>query len=142
LPQSLTHQFRNHGLGGLYRGLFATLLFRTFFFCWWSTYELYSNALRRHTPLSEPAVNFWAGGLSAQMFWIFSYPSDVVKQRIMTDGFGADRKFPRWRDAARAVYREAGWRGYWRGFLPCFLRAFPANAMALFAFEGVMRSMA
>jgi solute carrier family 25 carnitine/acylcarnitine transporter 20/29 len=125
----------------LYRGLFATLLFRSFFFCWWSTYDLYSSALRRHTPLSEPAVNFWAGGLSAQMFWIFSYPSDVIKQRIMTDGFGAERKFRGWREAAREVYREAGWRGYWRGFLPCFLRAFPANATALFVFEGVMRAM-
>ena len=42
---------------------------------------------------------------------------------------------------AKAVYVENGWRGYWRGFLPCFLRAFPANAMALVAFEGVMRAL-
>jgi hypothetical protein len=39
------------------------------------------------------------------------------------------------------VGRENGWRGYWRGFVPCFLRAFPANAMALVAFEGVMRML-
>ncbi|EEP75402.1 conserved hypothetical protein [Uncinocarpus reesii 1704] len=94
--------------------------------------------------LSAPAINFWAGGLSAQVFWITSYPSDVVKQRIMTDPLGGglndgERKFHRWRDAAIAVGRENGWRGYWRGFLPCFLRAFPANAMALVAFEAVMR---
>jgi solute carrier family 25 (mitochondrial carnitine/acylcarnitine transporter), member 20/29 len=75
------------------------------------------------------------------MFWIFSYPSDVVKQRVMTDGFGKERKYPRWRDAAGAVWREAGWKGYWRGFVPCFLRAFPANATALFVFEGVMRML-
>jgi solute carrier family 25 carnitine/acylcarnitine transporter 20/29 len=75
------------------------------------------------------------------MFWIFSYPSDVVKQRIMTDGFGKERKYPHWIHAARAVWREAGWKGYWRGFLPCFLRAFPANATALFVFEGVMRML-
>ncbi len=45
------------------------------------------------------------------------------------------------KDAAKAVYRESGWRGYWMGFVPCFLRAFPANAMALVAFEGVMRAL-
>lgn len=28
-----------------------------------------------------------------------------------------------------------------RGFVPCFLRAFPANAVALVAFEGVMRNL-
>ncbi len=91
-------------------------------------------------------INFWADGLSAQVFWLTSYPSDVVKQRIMTDPLGGGlndgvRRFPRWKDAAVAVYREQGAKGYWRGFLPCFLRAFPANAMALVAFEAVMRTL-
>jgi len=137
----LTKIYRGHGVKGLYHGLSATLLFRTFFCFWWGTYDLFTRQLQKHTNLSTPAVNFWAGGLSAQIFWITSYPSDVVKQRIMTDPLGPERRFPRWRDAAKAVYRESGWRGYWRGFVPCFLRAFPANAMALVAFEGVMRSL-
>jgi len=137
----LSKLYRGHGVRGLYHGLSATLLFRTFFCFWWGTYDLFTRQLQKHTNLSTPAVNFWAGGLSAQIFWITSYPSDVVKQRIMTDPLGPARRFPRWRDAAKAVYREAGWRGYWRGFVPCFLRAFPANAMALVAFEGVMRSL-
>lgn len=133
--------YGGHGVRGVYHGLSATLLFRTFFCFWWGTYDLFTRQIQKHTNLSTPAVNFWAGGLSAQIFWITSYPSDVVKQRIMTDPLGPDRRFPRWRDAAKAVYRENGWRGYWRGFVPCFLRAFPANAMALVAFEGVMRSL-
>ena len=130
-----------HGVRGLYHGLFATLVFRTFFFFWWGSYDVFTTVFQRNTNLSTPAINFWAGGLSAQVFWLTTYPSDVVKQRIMTDSLGPDRKFPRWRDAAVAVYRESGYRGYWRGFVPCFLRAFPANAMALVAFEGVMRGL-
>jgi solute carrier family 25 carnitine/acylcarnitine transporter 20/29 len=133
--------FRGHGLRGLYHGLSATLLFRTFFCFWWGSYDVFTRTLQNNTNLSTPAVNFWAGGLSAQIFWITSYPSDVVKQRIMTDPLGPDRRFPRWRDAAKAVYKESGFKGYWRGFVPCFLRAFPANAVALVAFEGVMRSL-
>lgn len=133
--------YSQHGMRGLYHGLGATLIFRSFFFFWWGSYDLFTRALSEHTSLSTPAINFWAGGLSAQMFWITSYPSDVIKQRIMTDELGPKRKFPRWRDAARAVGQEKGWRGYWRGFVPCFLRAFPANAMALVAFEGVMRML-
>ncbi|KAI0015652.1 carrier protein YMC2 [Xylariomycetidae sp. FL0641] len=135
-----------HGLRGVYRGLAATLLFRSFFFFWWASYDVLSRALRGRTRLSAPAVNFWAGGLSAQVFWLTSYPADVVKQRIMTDPLGGalgdgTRRFTRWSQAARAVYREGGVKGYWRGFVPCFLRAFPANAMALVAFEGVMRAL-
>jgi solute carrier family 25 (mitochondrial carnitine/acylcarnitine transporter), member 20/29 len=138
-----TKIYSKHGIRGLYQGLFATLLFRTFFFAWWSTYDLFSSLFRTHSSLSEPAINFWAGGLSAQVFWICSYPSDVVKQRVMTDGIGsdADRRYKRWRDAAKGVWREGGARAYWRGFVPCFLRAFPANAVALVAFEGVMRGL-
>lgn len=135
-----------HGIRGVYHGLTATLLFRSFFFFWWGSYDLFSRWLHNSTSLGAPAVNFWAGGLSAQVFWLTSYPSDVVKQRIMTDPLGGGigdgtRRFANWREAAAAVYREGGWKGYWRGFLPCFLRAFPANAMALVAFEGVMRTL-
>lgn len=136
-----------HGVRGVYRGLGATLLFRSFFFFWWGSYDLFSRWMGAHTSMSAPAINFWAGGLSAQVFWITSYPSDVVKQRIMTDPLGGKlgdgtRRFRRWRDAAKAVYKEGGARGFWRGFLPCFLRAFPANAAALLAFESVMRALA
>ncbi|KAI0472901.1 carrier protein YMC2 [Xylariaceae sp. FL0804] len=135
-----------HGARGVWRGLAATLLFRSFFFFWWASYDVLSRALRERTQLGPAAVNFWAGGLSAQIFWLTSYPSDVVKQRIMADPLGGSLgdgtpRFRTWRQAATAVYREGGARGYWRGFVPCFLRAFPANAMALVAFEGVMRAL-
>lgn len=139
---------------GIYHGLSATLLFRSFFFFWWGSYDLFTRLLSTTTTLSTPSINFWAGGLSAQVFWLTSYPSDVVKQRIMTDGLGpgankilsnsagdAPRMFPRWRDAARHIWRRDGVRGFWRGFVPCFLRAFPANAVALMSFEGVMRAL-
>ena len=120
-------QFTNHGISGLYHGLSATLLFRTFFFFWWSTYDIFTRKLTEHTNLSTPAVNFWAGGLSAQIFWITSYPSDVIKQRIMTDPLEKDkRKYWRWRDAAKQVYKDAGWKGYVRSVIPE-----PVNSMLI-----------
>ncbi|KAI0383208.1 mitochondrial carrier [Hypomontagnella monticulosa] len=133
-----------HGVRGVYKGLCATLLFRSNFFFWWGSYDVFSRALSKHTNFSAPVINFWAGGLSAQVFWVLSYPSDVVKQRIMTDPLGGGLndgtpRFKNWFQAAKAVYREGGAKGYWRGFVPCFLRAFPANAMALVVFEAVMR---
>lgn len=138
--------FRAHGVRGLYHGLWATMIFRSFFFFWWGSYDVLSRWFDNNTTLSTPAINFWAGGLSAQVFWLTSYPSDVVKQRIMTDPLGGrlndgQRKYKSWWQAARAVGFENGWKGYWRGFVPCFLRAFPANATALLAFEAVMRAL-
>jgi len=110
----MANQYTAHGLPGIYHGLTATLLFRSFFFFWWGSYDIFTRLLSQHTTLSTPAINFWAGGLSAQVFWITSYPSDVVKQRIMTDKLGEGRRFAGWGDAARAVWREGGSRGFWR----------------------------
>ncbi|OJJ42868.1 hypothetical protein ASPZODRAFT_162059 [Penicilliopsis zonata CBS 506.65] len=138
--------YASHGVPGIYRGLCATIIFRSFFFFWWGSYDLLSRYMKKNTSLSAPVINFWAGGISAQVFWIVSYPSDVVKQRFMTDPLGGSlgdgqRQFRRWKDAAVAVARERGFMGFWRGFIPCFLRAFPANAMALVAFEAAMRAL-
>ncbi|PIG87762.1 mannan polymerase complex subunit MNN9 [Aspergillus arachidicola] len=99
---------RTHGLGGLYRGLCATILFRSFFFFWWGSYDVLSRWMRERTELSTPAINFWAGGISAQIFWLTSYPSDVVKQRLMTDPMGGalgdgQRQFRWWKDAAATM---------------------------------------
>lgn len=138
--------FQAHGVGGLYHGLLATMIFRSFFFFWWGSYDVLSSWFGSNTDLSTPSINFWAGGLSAQVFWLTSYPSDVVKQRIMTDPLGGrlndgERRFKSWWQAAKAIKVEGGLKGYWRGFVPCILRAFPANAVALVAFEGVMRAL-
>ncbi|KAF2965675.1 hypothetical protein GQX73_g7879 [Xylaria multiplex] len=105
-----------HGVRGVYKGLAATLIFRSFFFFWWGSYDILSRLLRERTSLSAPAVNFWAGGLSAQIFWLTSYPSDVVKQRIMADPMGGKLndgtpRFKNWWQAAQAVYRESGVKG-------------------------------
>ena len=60
----------------------------------------------------------------------------------MTDSLDpSTRKYGSWREAWVAVWRKDGWRGYYRGFVPCVLRAFPANAAALFMFERSMRVM-
>lgn len=123
-----------------YSGLFSTMVFRTNFIFWWGLYEIFTDWFYKNTALSKPAVNFWVGGFSATVFWIFAYPADVVKQTIMTDSpFKQDKKFHKYTDAVKFIYREKGLAGFTRGFGPSILRSFPANAAALAAFEAVMR---
>jgi solute carrier family 25 carnitine/acylcarnitine transporter 20/29 len=60
----------------------------------------------------------------------------------MTDALDVEkRKYKGWKDAFVNVWRKEGYKGYYRGFVPCVLRAFPANAAALFMFERTMRIM-
>lgn len=126
----------------------ASMLFRSFFFVWWSVYDLLDRLLASRTALSPPAIHFAAGGLSAQAFWLTAYPSDLIKQRLMADPLGGSladgtptyhRGAGGWAQAAADVAGHGSWRGFWRGFAPCFLRAFPANATAMLVFEWAMR---
>lgn len=137
--------YQDHGISGLYRGLSATIIFRSFFAFFWGSYDVMNRTMQASTSLSVPLINFMAAGVAAQLYWLTGYPTDVIKQRIMTEPLGGVtndgvRRLVRWKDAARSIYTESGWRGFWRGFLPCFLRAFPANAMSIVTFEAVMRS--
>jgi solute carrier family 25 carnitine/acylcarnitine transporter 20/29 len=128
------------GIRGIYSGLLSTMIFRTNFIFWWGSYELFTQWFEDNTTLSKPSINFWSGGLSATVFWIFAYPADVVKQTIMTDSpVRSEKKFPRWIDAVHHIYEKRGVMGFTRGFGPSILRSFPANAAALAAFEAVMR---
>lgn len=38
---------------------------------------------------------------------------------------------------AKAIALEEGVRGFWKGYTPCLLRAFPANAAGFFMYEFV-----
>lgn len=128
------------GIRGLYKGLISTMIFRTHFFFWWGSYELITDWFQRNTKMSAPAINFWAGGLSACFgFWTTAYPSDVVKQVVLTnDKYSGN--FKSWITAVRDIYTQRGIQGFFKGFMPSILRSFPANAAALAAFEFVLRT--
>jgi len=81
-------------------------------------------------------ANFLAGGCCAFSYWTFAMPADNVKSRVQ----GAPLQAPvSVSEAARSIYREAGFRGFYRGFGVCMLRAFPTNAGATFVYEALMR---
>jgi len=85
-----------------------------------------------------------AGGISGIFCWLLSYPQDVIKTRIQTQPANA---FPRSRwipdggffSCARQIWRSEGVRGYWKGFSPVLLSAFPVNACGFLAYEGVVK---
>ncbi|EDO17381.1 hypothetical protein Kpol_1060p37 [Vanderwaltozyma polyspora DSM 70294] len=132
--------YATNGIKGLYKGLVSTLIFRTHFIYWWGSYELFTQWFKKNTKLSDPAINFWAGGLSASLgFWTTAYPSDVIKQVVLCND-KYDGSFKSWKQAAKDIYIQRGYKGFFKGFMPSFLRSFPTNAAALAAFEFVLRT--
>lgn len=93
----------------------------------------------RRQQVSVGTANFLSGGLGSLAFWGAAAPADNIKNRIMGLPLEAPRASPV--KLARHVYATEGLIGFYRGFVPCILRAFPANACALFAYEGILRAL-
>ena len=68
------------------------------------------------------------GGLAGEALWLASYPFDVVKSKMQSDGFGKDMRYKGMRDCFAQTYRTEGMRGFWKGIGPTLLRAMPVSA--------------
>ncbi|KAI3656778.1 hypothetical protein MP638_004125 [Amoeboaphelidium occidentale] len=130
------HILKQNGIFGLWRGFAGCALFRTNFFVLWSSYAYYSDYLNGMN-IAPQLVYLFAGGMAANTFWIMSFPADVLKNKVMTSDLS--KPPPKLTQVAKDIYLKQGWRGFYRGFVPCLIRSFPTNASALFVYEMVMR---
>ncbi|KAG8953082.1 hypothetical protein FRC04_003029 [Tulasnella sp. 424] len=132
---------KHRGFFGLYRGFGTTLYFRGCFFWMFGSVEAYMRlaGVLHGTPfeMSNATATFFSGGLAAFSFWAFAIPMDNVKNRIMASPLTDQR--PSVAAVARTIFTTHGWRGFYAGFTPIILRAFPVNAAAYSVYEGIMR---
>ncbi|KAI9710470.1 MAG: hypothetical protein M1820_002606 [Bogoriella megaspora] len=131
-------------LRGLYRGEVVTVLREAQAYgVWFLTFEYLMNADARRNKIkreevSTPKVALY-GGLAGEMLWLASYPLDVVKSKMQSDGFGAQQKFSSMRDCFAKTYRGEGLVGFWKGIGPTLLRAMPVSAGTFAVAELTMR---
>lgn len=84
------------------------------------------NNIKREDVSSLKVATY--GGLAGEALWISSYPFDVVKSKMQSDGFGKDMKFKSMRDCFAQTFRREGLVGFWKGIGPTLLRAMPVSA--------------
>jgi solute carrier family 25 carnitine/acylcarnitine transporter 20/29 len=113
--------------------LFRNVLAGASYFMVFETARLHRAAHHNCTVKQLPVVEtFVCGGLAGLAYWLPFYPIDVVKGTLQADSYLRDqRKYSGFMDAAKQVYARSGVKGFYRGFTPCILRSFPANAAML-----------
>ncbi|KAI8903189.1 mitochondrial carrier domain-containing protein [Gorgonomyces haynaldii] len=124
------HLIKTNGILGLWQGLGACICFRSFFWVLWGSYDIYTRALDGLVP--SESIPFLAGGLAANTFWTISFPFDQIKNTIMCQ---QPDKIQSIISTAKQTFSQFGVRGFYRGFVPCFLRSFPTNGAAIFVME-------
>ncbi|KAH7095018.1 mitochondrial carrier protein-like protein [Paraphoma chrysanthemicola] len=131
-------------LAGVYRGTAVTFMREAQAYgVWFTTFEYLMNADSRRTNTPRELIPTWKvaayGGLAGEMLWISSYPFDVVKSKMQSDGFGAAQKYASMRDCFAKTWRAEGARGFWKGIGPTLLRAMPVSAGTFATVEVTMR---
>jgi solute carrier family 25 carnitine/acylcarnitine transporter 20/29 len=131
-------------LGGVYRGTAVTYLREAQAYgVWFTTFEYLMNADAARNNIKRDDISTLKvamyGGLAGEMLWISSYPFDVVKSKMQSDGFGKDMKYQSMRDCFAKTYRAEGLGGFWKGIGPTLLRAMPVSAGTFATVEIVMR---
>lgn len=137
-----------YGIRGIYRGVGITLLREVQAYgVWFLTYESLIQYIqkKRHyklrSDISTPELLF-SGATAGCALWLSSYPLDVIKSNIQSDKFGAQSKFHgKISTAAAAIWKANGFRGFWKGIVPCLLRAVPCSAGTFAAVETALRVM-
>ncbi|GAO18618.1 uncharacterized protein UV8b_05442 [Ustilaginoidea virens] len=133
-------------LHGLYRGTAVTLCREaTAYGAWFTAFEYMMNADAARNRIDRRDVPAWKialyGGLAGEALWLASYPFDVVKSKMQTDGFGAQQRYPTMRSCFAATWRADGFRGFWKGIWPTLFRAMPVSAGTFAVVEMTMRAI-
>lgn len=128
--------WRSEGIRGLYRGWPAVACVRMSNWSYFGSYEFTQRSLQSISgDSSSKQMNaLMAGGLAGISFWFVAFPFDAVKATMMVQ----PEKLSFFQTANK-MYARNGMRSFTRGFLPCIIRAFPANAAAFFGFETTMK---
>ena len=91
--------------------------------------------------ISSPKVALY-GGIAGEALWVASYPFDVIKSKMQSDGFGVGKqRYKNMRDCFRQTWRAEGWRGFWKGIGPTLVRAMPVSAGTFAVVELAMRAL-
>ena len=120
-------------LAGLYRGQIVTILREAQAYgVWFLSFEYMMNADAKRNGIQRNEIPQWKvatyGGLAGEALWLGSYPFDVVKSKMQSDGFGPNKKYVSMSDCFKQTWRGEGARGFWKGIGPTLLRAMPVSA--------------
>jgi solute carrier family 25 carnitine/acylcarnitine transporter 20/29 len=131
-------------LAGVYRGTAVTFLREAQAYgMWFTTFEYLMNADAARNGIKREEISTLKiagyGGHAGEMLWISSYPFDVVKSKMQSDGFGTAMKYSSMRDCFKKVWVQEGARGFWKGIGPTLLRALPVSAGTFATVEVTMR---
>ncbi|PMD28441.1 mitochondrial carrier protein-like protein [Hyaloscypha hepaticicola] len=144
------HVFRTEGLRGFYRGTGISLVGNSHGAVQFAVYEPLKKAWRRYLASQHKGVENRGGEIeklgntatlvisgSAKIFaGTVTYPYQVIRSRLQT--YQAEVRFGKGiRGVAATIWKEEGWRGFYRGLGTNVVRVLPATWVTFLVYENV-----
>jgi solute carrier family 25 carnitine/acylcarnitine transporter 20/29 len=135
--------FKKEGFKGLYKGNVITILrevpaYAAQFGGYYYSKQILAKLRKKQVDELGMFDLIIAGGIGGMLCWQASYPQDVVKTIIQTD---LENKYKSkffdggiW-NCSKELYIKEGFSGFWKGYMPCMLGAFVANAAMFVVYE-------
>jgi len=93
-----------------------------------STYETIKQFVGQQEQILSGLV---IGGVAGTVAVTLTYPTDVLRRRMMMDGLGDNpRAYSGILDACIKIAKHEGLPGFFRGLLPCYLKVVPSTAIS------------
>lgn len=118
------------------RGVTATF-YRDFFSygAYFFIFEYVRREMKSAGSTSGLLNDFVAGGFAGSFAWLLVIPIDLAKSQIQSD-FTMSTSI---RKIFKDMYRKHGFRGYWLGAWPAFIRGFIVNGVTFVGYIETLR---
>uniref|UniRef100_A0A1J3IE22 Mitochondrial arginine transporter BAC1 n=1 Tax=Noccaea caerulescens TaxID=107243 RepID=A0A1J3IE22_NOCCA len=139
---------KNEGVTGIFRGGSATLLrecvgnamfFTVYEYLRYRIHSRLEGSKLKDGYLVDMGIGVLTGGLGGIACWSAVLPFDVAKTIIQTSTDKATERNPL--KVLSSIHKRAGLKGCYAGLGPTIVRAFPANAAAIVAWEFSMKML-
>ncbi|KAG7569068.1 Mitochondrial carrier domain superfamily [Arabidopsis thaliana x Arabidopsis arenosa] len=139
---------KNEGVTGIFRGGSATLLrecagnavfFTVYEYLRYHIHSRLEDSKLKDGYLVDMGIGVFTGGLGGIACWSAVLPFDVAKTIIQTSSDKATERNPF--KVLSSIHKRAGIKGCYAGLGPTIVRAFPANAAAIVAWEFSMKML-
>eukprot|EP01015_Nassula_variabilis_P034589 TRINITY_DN8548_c0_g1_i6.p1 TRINITY_DN8548_c0_g1~~TRINITY_DN8548_c0_g1_i6.p1 ORF type:complete len:320 (+),score=55.14 TRINITY_DN8548_c0_g1_i6:64-1023(+) len=135
--------FQSNGIRGIYKGTVATVYREIWGYgIYFWAYEMMKRQLSAIQKKEDLSLNakFWCGGIAGVVFWTGCFPFDVIKTVIQVDDFNKP-KYKSFVNCFQTLYAQRGFLGFYRGYIPCLLRAVPVNGVSFLVYESVLSQL-
>jgi len=119
----------------LYKGLGTSIMgYGPFNAITFATYNIYSGYFERNDA-NVASMRILSGGMAGMTALSITYPTDLVRRRLQTQGFMNTPKYSGIVDCVRKIVKSEGIPGLYRGLGAAYIKIFPTLAIQFAAID-------